>query len=223
IQADMPDLFNKWTCASIMFLYYKLSDTVNYNSNGDPSGINNSTNDIHSYTSQRPQQNNYLVSSHQNRNPEHHEQYNTHHSNTSHKPATRPSKKRKQLQQQEIIRTELIPGHRGDLDVDELVMFIDGNSTAKQKQRHNSAPLRPTDTNKFKTISSLPDTNSNNNNSGTSRRKSRKPIKITQELVNDNENKTSQIDEDIQSIDYIDDDDEITTTTTTATTTTTHS
>ncbi|CAF4512223.1 unnamed protein product [Rotaria magnacalcarata] len=93
----MPDLFNKWTCASIMFLYYKLSDTVNYNSNGDPSGINNSTNDIHSYTSQRPQQNNYLVSSHQNRNPEHHEQYNTHHSNTSHKPATRPSKKRKQV------------------------------------------------------------------------------------------------------------------------------
>ncbi|CAF4608471.1 unnamed protein product, partial [Rotaria magnacalcarata] len=81
----------------------------------------------------------------------------------------------------------------------------------------------PTDTNKFKTISSLPDTNSNNNNSGTSRRKSRKPIKITQELANDNENKTSQIDEDIQSIDYIDDDDEITTTTTTATTTTTHS
>ncbi|CAF4617271.1 unnamed protein product, partial [Rotaria socialis] len=179
----------------------------------DPSGINNSTNDIHSYTPQRPQQNNYLVSSQQNRNPEHHEQYNTHHSNASHKPPSRSSKKRKQLQQQEIIRTELIPGHRGDLDVDELVMFIDGNSTAKQKQRHNSAPLRPTDTNKFKTISSLPDANSNN--SGTSRRKSRKPIKITQELVNDNENKTSQIDEDIQSIDYIDDDDEITATTTT--------
>ncbi|CAF3420665.1 unnamed protein product [Rotaria socialis] len=181
----------------------------------DPSGINNSTNDIHSYTPQRPQQNNYLVSSQQNRNPEHHEQYNTHHSNASHKPPSRSSKKRKQLQQQEIIRTELIPGHRGDLDVDELVMFIDGNSTAKQKQRHNSAPLRPTDTNKFKTISSLPDANSNN--SGTSRRKSRKPIKITQELVNDNENKTSQIDEDIQSIDYIDDDDEITATTTTTT------
>ncbi|CAF4307412.1 unnamed protein product, partial [Rotaria sp. Silwood2] len=121
-------------------------------------------------------------------------------------------------QQQEIIRTELIPGHRGDRDVDELVMFIDGNSTSKQKQRHNSAPLRPTDTNKFKTISSLPDTNSNtNNNTITSRRKSRKPIKIIQESINNNENKTSQIDEDIQSIDFIDDDDDITTTTTTTT------
>ncbi|CAF3831561.1 unnamed protein product [Rotaria sordida] len=186
----------------------------------DPNGINNSTNDVFSYTTQRSPQNNVLASSHQNRNPEHHEQYNTNHSNSSRKPSGRTTKKRKQSNQQEIIRTELIPGHRGDLDVDELVMFIDGNSTSKQKQRHNSAPLRSTDTNKFKTISSLPDTNSNttttatniNNNTTTSRRKSRKPIKIIQESINNNENKTSQIDEDIQSIEFIDDDDDLTTT-----------
>ncbi|CAF3340293.1 unnamed protein product [Rotaria sp. Silwood2] len=184
----------------------------------DPNGINNSTNGILSYTTQRSQQNNFLPSSHQNQNTEHHEQYNINHSSSSRKPPARTIKKRKQSQQQEIIRTELIPGHRGDRDVDELVMFIDGNSTSKQKQRHNSAPLRPTDTNKFKTISSLPDTNSNtNNNTITSRRKSRKPIKIIQESINNNENKTSQIDEDIQSIDFIDDDDDITTTTTTTT------
>ncbi|CAF1245321.1 unnamed protein product [Rotaria sordida] len=203
-----------------MFLYYKLSDTLNYSSNGDPNGINNSTNDVFSYTTQRSPQNNVLASSHQNRNPEHHEQYNTNHSNSSRKPSGRTTKKRKQSNQQEIIRTELIPGHRGDLDVDELVMFIDGNSASKQKQRHNSAPLRSTDTNKFKTISSLPDTNSNttttatniNNNTITSRRKSRKPIKIIQESINNNENKTSQIDEDIQSIEFIDDDDDLTTT-----------
>ncbi|CAF3761458.1 unnamed protein product [Rotaria sp. Silwood1] len=185
----------------------------------DPNGINNSTNEILSYTAQRSQQNNLLSSSHQNRNPEYHEQYNTNHSSSSRKPTIRPPKKRKQSQQQEIIRTELIPGHRGDLDVDELVMFIDGNSTTKQKQRHNSAPLRPTDTNKFKTISSLPDTNSNittTTTTTTSRRKSRKPIKIIQEPINNNnENKTSQIDEDIQSIEFIDDDADDTTTITT--------
>ncbi len=73
-------------------------------------------------------------------------------------------------------------------------MFIDGNSSSKQRQ--NSAPLRPTDT------------NSNNTNS-TSRRKSRKPIKNLQESINNNENKTSQIDEDTQSISFIDEDDQI--------------
>jgi hypothetical protein len=75
-------------------------------------------------------------------------------------------------------------------------MFIDGNSSSKQRQ--NSAPLRPTDTNSNPTTS-------------TSRRKSRKPTKSLQ----DNENKTLQIDEDIQSISFIDDDDNTTTTTTT--------
>jgi hypothetical protein len=86
-------------------------------------------------------------------------------------------------------------------------MFIDGNSSSKQRQQ-NSAPLRPTDTNKFKTTSSLPDTNSNNNS--TSRRKSRKPIQILHESINNNENKTSQIDDDIHSIGFIDEDDETT-------------
>ncbi|CAF3735883.1 unnamed protein product [Adineta steineri] len=186
-------------------------------SNDDPNGNNNSNNDILSYTTQRSQQNNLSSSSQQNRNSERHEQYNTNHSNSERKSTTRPSKKRKQLQQQEIIRTELIPGHRGDRDVDELVMFIDGNSSSKQQQqRHNTtAPLR------------LTDTNSNNNNTTTTtstRRKSRKPIKILQEssINNNNENKTSPIDEDTQSIGFIDEDDE-TTSTATVTSTTTHS
>jgi len=95
-------------------------------------------------------------------------------------------------------------------------MFIDGNSSSKQqqqkqRQRQNSAPLRPTDTNKLKSTSSLPETNSNNNTTTTTRRKSRKPIKILEESINDNENKTSQIDEDAQSIGFIDEDDETTT------------
>jgi hypothetical protein len=97
-------------------------------------------------------------------------------------------------------------------------MFIDGNSSSKQqqqkqRQRQNSAPLRPSDTNKLKSTSSLPETNSNNNNTTTTttRRKSRKPIKILEESINDNENKTSQIDEDAQSIGFIDEDDETTT------------
>jgi hypothetical protein len=77
-------------------------------------------------------------------------------------------------------------------------MFIDGDSSSKQRQ--NSAPLRPTDTNSNPTTS-------------TSRRKSRKPTKSLQ----DNENKTLQIDEDTQSISFIDDDDHTTTTTTTTT------
>ncbi|CAF0874316.1 unnamed protein product [Adineta steineri] len=196
-----------------MFLYYKRSDTFNYTPNGDPNGNNNSNNDILSYTTQRSQQNNLSSSSHQNRNSERHEQYNTNHSNSERKSTTRPSKKRKQLQQQEIIRTELIPGHRGDRDVDELVMFIDGNSSSKQQQRHNTtAPLR------------LTDTNSNNTTTTSTRRKSRKPIKILQEssINNNNENKTSPIDEDTQSIGFIDEDDE-TTSTATVTSTTTHS
>jgi hypothetical protein len=87
-------------------------------------------------------------------------------------------------------------------------MFIDGNSSSKQRQQ-NSAPLRLTDTNKFKTTSSLPDTNSNHNNS-ISRRKSRKPTKLLEESLNNNENKTLQIDDDINSIGFIDADDETT-------------
>jgi hypothetical protein len=82
-------------------------------------------------------------------------------------------------------------------------MFIDGNSS-KQQQRQNSAPLRPTDTNKLRSTSSLPDTNSNGS---TSRRKSRKPIKIIQDS---NENKSINLDEDTQSIGFIDEDDDIT-------------
>jgi hypothetical protein len=155
----------------------------------DPNGLHN---DSPPYPTQRSQQNHLSSSSHQNRNPEHHDQYNSNHSNSSRKSSNRRTKKRKQLQQQEIIRTELIPGHRGDLDVDELVMFIDGNSSSKQRQ--NSAPLRLTDTNSNPTTS-------------TSRRKSRKPTKSLQ----DNENKTLQIDEDTQSISFIDDDDHTTT------------
>ena len=68
-------------------------------------------------------------------------------------------------------------------------MFIDGDSSTKQRQ--TSVPLRPTDTNSNPTSSS-------------SRRKSRKPTKSLQ----DNENKTIQIDE---SISFIDDDDQPTT------------
>jgi hypothetical protein len=189
----MPDLFGIRPRPTIMFLYYKLSDTFNYTPNGDPNGINNSNSDLPSHTAQRSQQNNLSSSSHQNHNPERHEQYNTNHSNSSRKSASRTNKKRKQLQQQDIIRTELIPGHRGDRDVDELVMFIDGDSSSKQRQ--NSVPLRPADT----------------NSNPTSRRKSRKPIKILQ----DNEHKTSPIDDETQSISFIDEDDQPTTTTTT--------
>ena len=47
------------------------------------------------------------------------------------------------------------------------------------------------------------------NTNSTSRRKSRKPIKNLQESINNNENKTSQIDEDTQSISFIDEDDQI--------------
>jgi hypothetical protein len=71
-------------------------------------------------------------------------------------------------------------------------MFIDGDSSSKQRQ--NSVPLRPTDT----------------NSNPTSRRKSRKPIKILQ----DNEHKISPIDDETQSISFIDEDDQPITTTT---------
>ena len=91
-------------------------------------------------------------------------------------------------------------------------MFIDGNSTSKQKQRQTTTPLRSTDTNKIKSMALLADTNSNNSHNGTSRRKSRKSIKTIQEATNSNENKTSHVAEDIQSISFIDEDDEITTT-----------
>ncbi|CAF0766941.1 unnamed protein product [Adineta ricciae] len=157
----------------------------------NPNSNNHSSNDILSYTTQRPQANNLLSSSQQNQNSEHYDQYNTNDSNSSRKSNTRTSKKRKQLQQQETIRTELIPGHRGDRDVDELVMFIDGNSSTKQRQ--NSASLRSTDT-----------------NSNTTRRKSRKSVKEAFISTTD-ETKESHIDEHIQSISFTDEDQSATT------------
>ncbi|UJR22473.1 hypothetical protein I4U23_025527 [Adineta vaga] len=155
----------------------------------DPNGNIHSSNDILSYTTQRPQSSS--SSSHQNQNSERHDQHNVNHSNSSRKSTTRASKKRKQLQQQETIRTELIPGHRGDRDVDELVMFIDGESSSKQ--RHNSVPLRITDT-----------------NTSTTRRKFRKSIKDAF-ITTNNEDKTSHVDEDIQSISFVDEEDQTTT------------
>lgn len=148
------------------------------------------------------------------RNPERHEQYNPNHSNSSRKPSSRATKKRKQVdrlylkislqwfvrlqsQQQEIIRTELIPGHRGGLDVDELVMFIDGNLSAKTRQ--NSASVRPIDAN----------SNSNHSNNNTSRRKSRKSSKTHPDHLT----KTSANDDDTQSLDYPDDENRTNTTT----------
>ena len=103
-----------------------------------------------------------------------------------------------QSQQQEIIRTELIPGHRGDLDVDELVMFIDGNLSSKTRQ--NSASLRPIDAN----------SNSNHsNNNNTARRKSRKSSKTHPDHLT----KNSTNDDDTQSLDYPDDENRTNTTT----------
>ncbi|CAF1048006.1 unnamed protein product [Adineta ricciae] len=157
----------------------------------NPNNNNHSSNDILSYTTQRPQANNLLSSSQQNQNSEHYDQYNANDSNSSRKSTTRTSKKRKQLQQQETIRTELIPGHRGDRDVDELVMFIDGNSSTKQRQ--NSASLRSTDT-----------------NSNTTRRKSRKSVKEAFVSTTD-ETKASHVDEHIQSISFVDEDQSATT------------
>ncbi|CAF3485326.1 unnamed protein product [Rotaria sordida] len=159
-------------------------------------------------------------SSHQNRNiTEHNEQQQQQqqqHLNSSRNTTTRPnqnrgSKKRKQSQQQEIIRTELIPGHRGDRDVDELVMFIDGDSS---KQRQNSTPLRPTDTNKPRLSSKLNSLNDTNSNKTSSRKKSRKSMNILQQTIstttNNNENQTSNYvttnEQNIQSLNFIDED-----------------
>ncbi|CAF3505310.1 unnamed protein product [Rotaria sp. Silwood1] len=169
-------------------------------------------------------QTNILSSSHQNRNIiERNEQQ--HYSNSSRNNTTRPhqsrgTKKRKQSQQQEIIRTELIPGHRGDRDVDELVMFIDGDSS---KQRQNSTPLRPTDTNKPRLSSKINSINDTNSNKTSSRKKSRKSINSLQEIISttndnnnnnndntNNENQTSNYvtttEQNIQSVNFIDED-----------------
>jgi hypothetical protein len=64
------------------------------------------------------------------------------------------------LQQQDVIRTELIPGHCGDRDVDELVMFIDGDRSKTVETRINHS------------------TDSNSQKAATSRRKTRKTSKL---------------------------------------------
>ncbi|CAF3849052.1 unnamed protein product [Rotaria magnacalcarata] len=158
-------------------------------------------------------QTNTSSSSHQNRNLIERNEQQQQHSNSSRTNNTRQNqtraaaKKRKQSQQQDIIRTELIPGHRGDLDVDELVMFIDGDSS---KQRKNSIPLRPTDTNKPGLSSKINDPNSNKT---LSRKQSRKSISSLHETIsstNNNENKASAysttIDQNSQSISFIKED-----------------
>ncbi|CAF2735418.1 unnamed protein product [Rotaria sp. Silwood2] len=165
-------------------------------------------------------QTNISSSSHQNRNLIERNEQQQNHSNSSRNNIVRQnqnrgSKKRKQSQQQEIIRTELIPGHRGDRDVDELVMFIDGDSS---KQRQNSTPLRPTDTNKPRLSSKINSVDDTNSNKTSSRKKSRKSINILQETIsttnddnnNNNENQTSNYvttsEQNIQSINFIDED-----------------
>jgi hypothetical protein len=61
----------------------------------DPTGLHNSTHDSPPYPTQRSQQNHLSSSSHQNRNPERHDQYNTNHSNSSRKSSNRRNKKTK--------------------------------------------------------------------------------------------------------------------------------
>lgn len=96
---------------------------------------------------------------------------------------TRSSKKRKQAQQQEIIRTELIPGHRGDLDVDELVMFIDGDSV----------PLPSTDTNKSRV------TTDSTANKTSMKKKARKTSKSASSstVIDDHENDLNETKEEV--------------------------
>jgi len=124
---------------------------------------------------------------------------------------SRTGKKRKQLQQ-EVIRTEFIPGHRGDLDVDELVMFIDGkakgnhslsdpngsNKTAtRKKSRKPTKTLSATDDQQDETKDHLSETNENlsqpNEINGTTSNSSETSVRrdwfeqTRQELLNDDE------------------------------------
>lgn len=126
----------------------------------------------------------------------------THLPSSSQSTSTRPlrsSKKRKQAQQQEVIRTESIPGHRGDRDVDELVMFIDGNSSTSSVPFRSTEPQKPRLANK---TSSSVVTDSNSNKTAT-KKKSRKTSKSTSssfvpddhenDRVNTNEEKQTTI------------------------------
>ena len=112
-------------------------------------------------------------------------------------------------QQQETIRTELIPGHRGNLDVDELVMFIDGNPS---KQRQNSSLLNSTDASKAK-LNTLNDSSSNKT---APRKKSRKTTKSLQQSISvtdDHENETSTsvtLNQSHSETNYVDDENNLT-------------
>jgi hypothetical protein len=93
-------------------------------------------------------------------------------------------------------------------------MFIDGDLTKQQQQ--NSIPLRITDTNKPHLSSKTNQLFDTNSTKTSTRKKSRKSMKILQQptsSINNNENKilnyTSPIE---QSIDFIDEDDEATAT-----------
>ncbi|CAM4897640.1 unnamed protein product [Rotaria socialis] len=201
----------------------RMKQTHNDDLNGNGNKLNPTTNHntiLFPYKSSSQlssnSQTNTSSSSHQNRNLIERSEQQQQHSNSSRTNNTRQNqtrataKKRKQSQQQDIIRTELIPGHRGDLDVDELVMFIDGDSS---KQRQNSIPLRPTDTNKPRLSSKINALNDPNSNKTLSRKKSRKSINSLHETIsspNNNENKTSDysttIDQNSQSINFINED-----------------
>jgi hypothetical protein len=55
------------------------------------------------------------------------------------KSETSVKRKNKKNKQQVIMRTELIPGHRGDRDIDELVNFINSPTPIKDKKAKNKS------------------------------------------------------------------------------------
>lgn len=80
--------------------------------------------------------------SHSCNDPSHHHHYpsffdqdDEHLSSTNAKNDMLMKRKAKKTQKQDVTRAELIPGHQGDKNIDDLVNFINGPSTANKKSQ----------------------------------------------------------------------------------------
>ncbi|CAF3048984.1 unnamed protein product [Rotaria sp. Silwood2] len=100
---------------------------------------NASTSHQHSHSCNDP--------SHHHHHPLFFDQNDEHSSATAAKNEMLMKRKAKKTQKQDVTRAELIPGHQGDKNVDELLNFINGSSLASNNTNSKKSKKKSTTNN----------------------------------------------------------------------------